>query len=84
MAYLPTLGEFFHSFCHSLSIDDLACLLAFECDMLNGIWRSSSVASFASWSALSLPGMPQWLGHQEIDTLGFHGWIVVGVLCCGI
>ena len=67
IAYLPTLGEFFQSICHSLRDDDLARLFALEYVTLKGIWRSSSVASFASLSALSFPVMPQWLGHQEID-----------------
>ena len=32
--------------------------------MLNGIWQLSEVASLARASALSFPGMSQWLGHQ--------------------
>lgn len=67
IAYLPTLGEFFHSVCHSLREDNLARLLAFEYVTLNGVCLWSSVASLANLSALSLPRMPQWLGHQEID-----------------
>ena len=74
MANLPTFGECFHSICQSLRTDDLARLLAFEWVALNGIWQPSSVASLASWSALSLPSIPQWLGHQEIETLRFS-WV---------
>ena len=71
MANLPVLGVFFQSAHHVLRVDNLAHLLALEWVTLNGIWCSSSVASLASWSALSLPGMPQWLGHQEIDIKRF-------------
>ena len=74
IAYLPTLGEFFHSICHDLRTDVLALLLALEWETLNVVWRSSSVAFLASLSARSLPGIPQWLGHQEIETLRFS-WV---------
>ena len=67
MANLPSLGVFLHSCCQSLRQDRLARRLAFERETLNGTCRSRVVASFASSSALSFPGMPQWLGHQAIE-----------------
>ena len=81
IAYLPTFSEFIQSVCQSFNVVLLALLLAFVWETLKGVCRSRSVASFANWSALSLPGMPQWLGHQAIDTERFlwvvrRGWMV--------
>ena len=70
IANLPTLGVFLHSSCHSFSVVLLDWRFALECVTLKWIWRSNEVAFFlASLSALSLPGMSQWLGHHatEID-----------------
>ena len=80
IAYLPTLGEFFQSICHILREDVLALLLALEYVALKGVWRSSSVASFASLSALSLPEMPQWLGHHDIETFRFSWFVSRGLM----
>ena len=66
IAYLPSLGRFLHSICHIFSIVDLERLRALERDTLYGVCRSLWVASLASVSALSLPLMRQWLGHQAI------------------
>lgn len=64
MAYLPVLGVFFQSFCHILTTVLLDLRFALDLVVLKGIWQPSVVASLARVSALSLPGMPQWLGHQ--------------------
>ena len=80
IAYLPTLGEFFHSVCHSLMVDDLARRLALEYVTLNGVCLPSSVASLANLSALSLPSMPQWLGHQEIETFRLACVVMSGLM----
>ena len=66
IAYLPVLGVFLHSFCHNLVMAPLDLHLALDLVVLKGIWHPSEVASFARELALSLPGMPQWLGHQDI------------------
>jgi hypothetical protein len=43
--------------------------------------KGNSVASFASWSALSFPGMPQWLGHVRSRLIGFREFpVAVGDL----
>ena len=52
----PSLGVFFHSICQSLRLERV---------MLKGIDLLSDVASLASSSALSLPGISQWLGDNE-------------------
>ena len=90
MAKRPSLGELDHSFCQIFPMVLLALLLALDRVVLNGIWHSSFVASLASASALSLPGMSQWLGHQasEIERLVFVSSICVTCLwkfsakCC--
>ena len=64
IANLPTFGVFFHSICHSLVIAFLVLRLAFDLVVLKGISHLCVVASLARVSALSLPGMPQWLGHH--------------------
>ena len=64
MAYLPVKGVFFQSFCHILIMVLLDLRFAFDLVVLKGIWHPSDVASLARESALSFPGMPQWLGHQ--------------------
>ena len=71
MVKRPSLGELDHSFCQILVMVLLALLLVLDRVVLNRIWHSSFVASLASASALSLPGMLQWLGHQvnEIERL---------------
>ena len=71
MAKRPSLGELDHLFCQILAMVLLALLLVLDQVVLNGIWHSSFVASLAGASALSLPGMSQWLGHQvsEIERL---------------
>ena len=73
IAKRPVLGDFFQSCCHSNSVLLLALLLALDRVTLNGIWRPSDVASLASSSALSLPRMSQWLGHQDIVMVKL-GW----------
>ena len=65
IAYLPVMGVFLHSFCQILVIALLDLRLALDLVVLKGIWHPSDVASFAKESALSFPGMPQWLGHQD-------------------
>ena len=64
IANLPTLGVSFHSFCHILVMAFLALRLAFDLVVLKGILHLCVVASLVRVSALSLPGMPQWLGHH--------------------
>ena len=65
IANLPVLGVFFQSLAHIFSVVVLIRRLAFDRVVLNGIWHPRAVASFARASALSFPGMSQWLGHHE-------------------
>ena len=67
MANLPELLETFQSFSQSLVVVVLDLLLAFDLEVVKGIWHLREVASFARVSALSLPGMSQWLGHHAMD-----------------
>ena len=67
MANRPTLGEFVHSCCHSTRHSLLALRLALARVTLKGVCHSRDVASLTSSSALSLPGISQWLGHHDID-----------------
>ena len=68
IANLPCLGAFFHSCCHNFAVVLFTLLLAFAIVVLKGIWHPSEVASFARVSALSFPGISQWLGHHETET----------------
>ena len=73
IANLPTFGVFFHSWVQILVMAAFALRLALDRVVLKGIWQLREVASFASASALSFPGMSQWLGHQETVTVRL-GW----------
>jgi hypothetical protein len=69
IANLPSLEELYNSFCRSFMTELLALRLAFDrVVVLKGIWHSSAVASFASSSALSLPGVPSNLLSNTSDT----------------
>ena len=71
IANLPDFGVFFQSFTHIFSVVDLIRRFAFDRVVLNGIWQLSLVAAFARVSALSLPGMSQWLGHHDTEIIRF-------------
>ena len=67
IANLPEMLCTFQSFSHSFVVVVLDLLLAFDLEAVKGIWHLREVASFASESALSFPGMSQWLGHHATD-----------------
>lgn len=65
IAKRPDRADFFHSWVQSLVVMAFARLSALVRVVLMGAFRASSVAFLARESALSLPWMFEWLGHQE-------------------
>ena len=61
-ALRSTLGVFFHSFCLNFTIAFLYLCLAFDVVVLKGVPQCRDVASFARFSALSLP--QQWVSQN--------------------
>lgn len=60
IANLPDMLVFFHSCCQIFVVAVFDLRLALDLEVLNGIWQPSEVvASLASWSARSFPGMSQ-------------------------
>jgi len=63
----PFFGVFCHLQAHAACMVALACHRANALDVPIGAFHAICVASFASSSALSLPCILQWLGHQLIS-----------------
>src|SRR5260370_34616505 len=58
------LGVFVHRNVHVSLSSTLCCLAMWAIVFGRGVIDRFFAPAFARWSALSLPGIPMWLGHQ--------------------